>query len=1118
MDVMHEGRIATATVLVCDLADSTAQRSALGDDAADRLAVVLDRVLRGAVARHRGSVVKSTGDGVMAVFDSATDGLRAAVTIQQESERWNRGSPERERLMLRIGASAGDVHFVAHDCHGIPVVEAARLEGAAEPGSILVTALVRLLVGNRGDNQFEPVGTLDLKGLPEPIEAFRVSWEPFTDDGAEEARSSLAADRIPLPGRLQVRPSVGFIGYEAELAAIERAVRRTSAGRGREFLLVAGEPGEGKTTIAAEAARAAFESGACVLFGHCEESFTTPYQLFSEALGHYVMHAPEERLRAHVERHGSDLARVVPALAQRVPDLPMPKVTDSDTERYMLFAAVAGLLWAEAQQEPVVLVLDDLQWADPASLQLLSHLAGEDVTARVLVLAVFRDTALPQAAALREALGVFRRHGGVERLDLRGFDHSGVVSCMEALAGYTLVGDEMQLADAVYRETDGNPFYVVQILRHLVETEAIFRDSAGRWVSKGSFATIALPDSVRELIGGRVVQLGASVERMLNVAAVIGRDFDAELLGRALSVRDDELIDMLEAAASAALIREMSDQPGHYSFAHALIQHTLYEALGSTRRAAAHRRVGEALEALCAGDPGPRVAELARHWTSGSDRLDAQRAVEYSRLAGDAALRSLAPSDALRYYEDALRIWPSLSDANPVLRLDLTIGLGTAQRQAGAPAFRETLLGAARDAIALDDADRLVAAALALHRGLFSNFGAIDAERIEVFEQALARLSSSDTRRALVLSAYCLEIVVGSTLARRTELADEALAIAEASGDDMVLLRVMNDLDYALMAPPMLERQLALTDEALRRAERLGDPVLLFFAANWRRQACAQVGAFDVMARCTEIMRTLGEQLNQPMLAWVHTFSLAWLAIIRGDTDLAEREAAIALEIGTESGQPDAEFIYGGQIMIVHHQRGLLDTLSPLIEDMASSTPNTSGVLRGALAVASLEGDRPEEARARLEAFAADGYELEMNPVWITGMAFYAEAAIGLGDPAFAAPLFERLEPWAHLWADNGATAENPICHYLGGLAAVLGRHDVAEQYLARSAELCENAGAQFFLAQTELLWGRTLATRGRPADVERARELLARANRSAMSRGYRSVARRAAQALELLS
>src|SRR5262249_2989873 len=162
--------------------------------------------------------------------------------------------------------------------------------------------------------------------------------------------------------------------------------------------------------------RAAFDAGACVLFGHCEESFTTPYQLFSEALGHYVSNAPEEQLRTHVERHGSELVRIVPALAQRVSDLPPSKATDADTQRYLLFPAIAGLLWAEAEQEALVLVFDDLQWADPGSLQLLSHLAGESMTARLLVIGAFRDTELPGSQALREALGVFRRHGGVRRL------------------------------------------------------------------------------------------------------------------------------------------------------------------------------------------------------------------------------------------------------------------------------------------------------------------------------------------------------------------------------------------------------------------------------------------------------------------------------------------------------------------------------------------------------------------------------------------------------------------------------------------------------------------------------------------------------------------------------
>jgi class 3 adenylate cyclase len=1109
MDIMREGRMATLTVLVCDLVGSTQQRAALGDDAADRLAVVLDRVLRGAVARHHGSVVKSTGDGLMAVFDSASDALAAAVVIQQETERWNRRVPEPEHLVLRIGASAGDVQFVAHDVHGTPVIEAARLEAVAEPGSILVTTLVRMLVGNRGANRLEAAGSLDLKGFAEPLEVFSVRWDPLPDDD-DPASSMLVPDEIPLPARLAFRPSIGVIEYEPQLAAIDRAVRRVSSGQGRELLLLTGEPGEGKTTIAAEGARMAFAAGACVLFGHCEESFTAPYQLFAEALGHYVEHASEERLREHVARYGSELVRIVPGLAHRLPDLPPSRATDADTERYLLFAAIAGLLSAEAERRLVVLVFDDLQWADAGSLQLLCHLAGENLTTKLLVIAAFRDTELPGAAGLREALGAFRRSGGVERLDLRGFDHAGVVACIEALAGYALVGDEMSLADAVYRETDGNPFYVIQILRHLVDTHAIEQDSSGRWVAKGSFATVALPDSVREVIGGQVAQLGGKVERMLDLAAVIGRDFEAELLAQALTVDHDALIDMLDAAASGALVREATDRPGHYSFVHALIQHTLYEGLGPTRRAAAHRRVGEALEALSAGDPGPRIGELARHWTSATDRIDATRAVEYSRLAGDAALRALAPSDALRHYSDALRFWPSLPEPDPFLHLDLAIGLGSAQRQVGDADFRETLLDAALQAAALDDTDRLVSAALATHRGLFSNFGAIDDERVGVFDECLRRLASDDPRRALLLAAYCQELVVGTPLETRQRLADEAFAIATACGDDEVLVRVMVNTAYALIAPPMLETQLQRTAEGRVRAERLGDPVLEFFACNWRRGACAQAGELAEMNRCTERMAALSAAVDQPLLRWVHVFSLAWLAEIEGDPDEAERLATQALTIGTESGQPDAEFIFGGQFMMVNHQRGTLDTLSPLMEDMASATPNMAGVITGALAIADIEAGRTDAARSRLQRFADQGFELEMNPVWVSGMSFYAEAAIELGDPEFCAPLYERLRPWSAQWTDNGATAMCPVAHYLGGFAAVMGRDAEAEEWFARAVGMCDSMAARFFRVQTQVLWARMLIGCGASGDLARARELLTDAVEVATARGYGAVHERA--------
>jgi class 3 adenylate cyclase len=1115
----RDGRITTATVLFCDLVGSTAQRTSLGDDAADRLAVALDRVLRSVVASWRGHVVKSTGDGLMAVFDAASDALSAAIAIQQQTDARNRSAPAEELLVLRIGLSAGDVQYVANDCHGTPVVEAARLEAAAESGAIYVSELVRLLAGTRGGHDFEPVGDLELKGLPAPVRTFRVPWTPSAH-GEPEAPAppgpspGSSSSRPPLPSRLARRPTSGVIGYRAELAASTAALKRVLAGDGREIVLVSGEAGLGKSTVAAEVARAAYDEDACVLFGHCEEDLATPYQLFAEALAHWVGHAPEAELRAFVAHHGSEMLRIVPTLASRIPGLPPSRATDADSERFLLFAAVAGLLASISAHHAVVLVLEDLQWADKGSLLLLAHLAATDIGSRVLVVATFRDSELAQADALRTTLGMLRRQDGVDRVELGGLDDAEVVALLEAIAGYSLTPEEVDLAHLVYRETDGNPFFVTQVLQHLVENGSLYQDETGRWVTSESFDRFALPDSVREVIGGRVVRLGQTAARALSIAAVIGRDFELSLLAAASSTPEDELLDILDAAAAAALVRESADTPELYSFTHALIQHTLYEDMGPTRRARAHRYVAEALEDRCAGKPGLRAAELARHWTLATTQVDLTKAIEYSRQAGDAALRGLAPSDALRYYEQAHDLLEQSDVDDPLLALDVAIGLGTAQRQVGDARFRETLLAAAHEATLLDDTDRLIAAALATHRGLFSNFGAIDDERVAIFEQCLTRLGSEDPRRALVLAAYCQEVVVGTSLERRQELADEAFAIAHASGDDEVIVRVMTNSAYALIAPPSLATQLERTAEGRRRASRLGDPVLEFFACNWRRGACAQVGDRAEMDDCTSRMDELATSIGQPLLTWVHTFSLAWLALIAGDTDDAERLATEALTVGTESGQPDAEFIFGGQMMMVHHQRGQLDALSPLMEDMAAQTPALAGVLSGALAIADIEGGRTDDARRRLRAFADQGFELEMNPVWVSGMAFHAEAAIELGDPEFCGPIRERLLPWSDQWTDNGATAACPVAHYLGGCSAVLGLDDDAERWFERSAQMCDGMDARFFRAQTELLWGRMLAARTGGLDAEPARRLLEGARDDAERHGYGAVAERARSAL----
>jgi DNA-binding SARP family transcriptional activator/tetratricopeptide (TPR) repeat protein len=923
---------------------------------------------------------------------------------------------------------------------------------------------------------------------------------------------------VPLPRRLAVRPTVGVVGRDAEVAAVLDAFKRAAAGEGPEVLLVSGEAGLGKTTVIAEAARVAFDGGACVLFGHCEEDVAAPYQLFGEALGHFVAHTTQDELVAHVETWGSELARLVPALSSRLPGLGPSTATDADTERYQLFAAVVGLLAMTSRAHPILLVLDDLQWADRASLQLLRHLVGTDQAMRLLVLGTYRDAGMSQSHPLVETLADFHRHGGVARLELTGLDEAAVVSWMEAAAGHALDDTAVRLARTLHRETDGNPFFVSEVLRHLAETGAIYQDAAiGRWVAAATLNATELPASVRAVIGARVGRLGRDAERVLSVASVIGRDFDIELLARATALPDDALLDTLDAATAAALVRELTDTPGHYSFAHALIQHTLYEELGPTRRARAHRQVAEALEDLCGDRPRSRIGELARHWFN-AQPADLLKALDHSRRAGDAALAALAPGDALGYYTQALSLYARSDDPDPTLGIDLSIGLGTAQRQTGDAKYRETLLAAARRAAALGDTERLVTAALANNRGLFSAAGTVDTDRVELLELALDRLPAGHPLRALVLAMLCSELAYGRSLERRHALAEEAVAIARSTGDDAIIVRVLNGIAFPLSLPHLLDQSLARSGDALEVAERVGDPVQLFWAAHNRAGHALRAGDIDEMKRCYDISWSIAERLDQPMMNWQSGMMRAMCAQLAGDTDDAERWATEALRIGLDSGQPDATVNHGAQLGQLMAQRGRARELVPLIEQLAAEVPESTEVITSARAAIYASVGRLEDAHQLLEESAAADFELLPDPgTWLTSMVSYAEVCVACRDTTIAATLFDRLEPFSDQVPTMFISAFPPVSHYLGDLATVLGRYDQADTYFARAAQFNQRAGAKFVGATTDLAWGKMLAQRGAPGDLERARHLLTAAHAAAVAHGYAGIERAAAEALEHL-
>ncbi len=915
----------------------------------------------------------------------------------------------------------------------------------------------------------------------------------------------MSKEKIPLPSRLELAPS-NFVGRGEELQSLEESWARVSDGGTREIVLVSGEAGLGKTTLATRAARHAFERGANVLFGHSEEDLITPYQLFAETLGHYVAHAPKEKLRAHVANHGSELARMVPALASRIPDLPGTRATDADSERSLLFAAVMDMLTVASDEQPLVFLLDDIQWADKGSLLLLRHLAASDRPMKLLLLATYRDN---ETAALLDTLAALHRQAGVTRLELKGLDDGEVLECVQAIVGHTVEDVALNIANTVHNETDGNPFFVAELLHHLRATGAISED--GRWVATEAIDSITLPDSVRETIGARIARLGEECGKVLRLAAVIGRDFDFELLARATSIDEGELIEVLDQAAEGALIQELAGGDGRYHFTHALIQHALYQDLSGPRRMVAHREVATALEELGGSASGLRIGELARHWCFAPRKEDVPKAIAYAYQAGDAALAALAPADAIDYFEAATALIKEHGVPDAALELGTAIGLGTAQRQNGDPAFRDTLIAAGNRAAELDETTQLVRAALANDRGWHSTSGASDTEKVALLELALQRLPADVPERALVLAALCAELAFGSTLQRRQALADEALAIGRAVGDDAIMVRILNQMAFSLTVPSRLEDSLQWTADALTRAERLGDPIPLYFAAMYRATASIRANDVEEADRCFAIAGELVQQLDLPPLKWEYTFHMSKRAQLAGDLAEAEKLAGIAVAIGKESGQPDAEMCYGVQLAAVNWMRGTMGELAPLLEQMMVANPGLP-TIRASLAMAYAQGQRFEEALKLLDEFAATNYFLPQDTAWLNGMTEYAAAAISCGDRRSATDLYAVLEPWANQFSSaGGLTAEGPVCLYLGGLATVLGQFDDAERHLSHAAELCNRNGMRFFATLTDLIRGQLLLARGLKGDAEEARALLESAQRVASENGYGAVARDAA-------
>jgi class 3 adenylate cyclase/tetratricopeptide (TPR) repeat protein len=1061
----------TVTLLFTDVVGSTELLGRLGSERAESLRREHFGVLREQVRRHDGREVKNLGDGIMAVFGSASSALASAVAIQQQLDLRNRGETHETGVWVRIAVSTGDVDVDGDDYFGVPVVEAARLCAVAGAGEIYLTDLVRALVRDRGGHTFEPLGELKLKGLEQAVAAFALRWQP---------RPGAAQPSLPAP--VAARPPA-LVGRTRELASLEAEFKASAAGS-RRLALVNGEPGIGKTTLAMAVARAAHDSGATVLFGGCREDFAMPYQPWTEALTFCAEEASVELLE-RVRPDAHLLGRLAPAFSDG-----RRGEAISEPDQYLLYGAVDRWLSALEVDAPVVIVLDDLQWADRASILLMRHLLVRPDRGRTLFIGTYRDAEINAGDPLADLLAASHREQGIDRVVLAGLSADDLVELMEVLAGHDLPDEGIELAHLLREETNGNPFFVGEMLQHLAETGVIERGSDGRWFATADLASLGFPASIREVVGQRVARLDDRTGQLLTYGAVVGREFDLEVVAHVADTPLDDLIDAVDPAIRASIVTEVG--PGRFAFVHALVQHTLYGGVSETRRARLHRRVAEALEDILDIDPGERVGELATHWARAVSPDHADKAIEYARLAGERALQQLAPDDALFWFGRAIEL--SKDRAEDRRRLaPLLVGLGDAQRQTGMPEYRDTLLAAADLALEVGDTELLVRAALANNRGWHSRTGSADTERIRVLEEALAltRDAPAVYPRLLALLAVELTSAGDSVAARRLALADEAVATARASCDLATLARVLDAATFATWVPERLALRVSWSEEALALAVKLGDPVLEYWSTSRRRSTALeeQDRATDDALRPRQ--RELAELLGQASVHWHTTCNDAGRAFLDGDLSEAERLAEQALDLGFKSGQPDAISYYGAQLVGIRLAQDRLVEMEDLVRQQMEANPGIPA-FRYVCARVCADTGRGEEALRLLADDIAQAFEtVPHDAMWLVNLVGLASTVSATGDVAAARSLHAMLLPWANRFPQIDILSRAPVAHSLGLLAVVLGNDQEAEEYFRIAIAVGQRVRAPIFVAMAEVDWADLLRSRG---DGARADTLLARA------------------------
>jgi DNA-binding SARP family transcriptional activator/tetratricopeptide (TPR) repeat protein len=925
--------------------------------------------------------------------------------------------------------------------------------------------------------------------------------------------SSIAAEPAPplprksLPRSLQRSRAGGFVGREPHLAQLRKVLERARAGE-RPIVVIAGEAGIGKTRLVAEFCSEAHTDGAAVLYGRCYED-SAPYEPFVEALRGYAAGRGAAELRRRAGPGADELARLVPELGP--PEAgPATAVSAPDAARYRLFDAIDSLLGGAGGAEPPILALDDLQWADPATLMLLRHLARSPTEAPLLVLLTYRlgegVSSAASAALLPELRGEL-----LERTTLEGLAEDEV-----RLIAADRTGTEasVELGGALWGRTEGNPFFVEELLRRLAE--AGVGDPA---TAATAVAEVALPEGVREVLERRVRRLEEPARRALATASVVGREFSLDLL-ETVAYGGEGLLDALDAALEAELIREVPGVIGGYSFTHALVNETLYEGLSAARRTRLHAAVAGALEQIHGDGAVEHATEIAHHlFAAGPGGGEPERAARYGALAGDLALERLAYEDAARQYQRAVDALGRTEVVDRRRRASLLLSLGEAQLRAGqAVRARTTFADAAGEARAIGAPDLLARAALGFG-GLGVAIIAVDDPTVALLEEALAALGAEDSPlRSRVMARLAVELYYGPSRKRSEALSAEALEAARGLGDERALTYALNARHVALWRPDRLDERLAIAREMVAGADRTGNREDGLQARNWLVTDLFEAGEMEEVDGVISEYERLVADGRLPTFAWYVPLWRAAIATLEGRFAEAQRLAGESRELGRRAGDAHADLL----AQMVDHgeliERCRIDLLveryQELLTEKVLESPAAPAYAAGWSWFYAETGDAAA-ARDYFERVARDDFaHLPFDVNWLDALATCAETCWWLGEAGRAASVYRLLLPFAdrHACAAGRALVSwGSLQRPLGVLCVTMGRLDEAAERFEAALAANHALGWRPWVAWTQYQYARMLLGRQARGDFERAAELLRAAAALAGELGLDGLERRIA-------